>query len=83
MGKAPEEIKNVPDVFGDQPAHTRTADEVVQTLKSSIKQGLSSSQVTELRGTYGPNQLKAPPKPSLFKITVRNILNAMTFVLSE
>lgn len=56
------------------PAHTIEGDKVVQAFETDAKLGLSADKITALQEKYGPNRLKPPPKPSLFKIFVRNFL---------
>jgi magnesium-transporting ATPase (P-type) len=81
MGKE-QAVREVPNVFGDKPAHVRTADDCLDLLSTSVKSGLSADRVSSLQSQYGPNRLKDPPRPSFIKILGYNIANAMTIVLS-
>lgn len=63
------------------PAHTLDAGEVVITLNSHVMRGLSTTEVEQLLQKWGPNRLKPPVRPSLWKIFLRQIANAMTIVL--
>lgn len=66
----------------DFPAHTAEPEKVLQALSVNPDLGLSEDEVAKRHETYGPNRIKPPPKASLSKIFVRQIANAMTFILS-
>ena len=63
------------------PAHTISAEEIVNTLESDVMRGFTPAKVQSLLEKWGPNQLKPPVRPSLWKIFLRQIANAMTIVL--
>lgn len=63
--------------------HTLEGQDVLTAYEVDPKLGLDQDKVPGLQQKYGPNRLKPPPKPSLIKILLRNIANAMTMVLSE
>ena len=62
-------------------AHTIDAGEVVDALDSDVLRGLSTVKVEQLLEKWGPNRLKPPVRPSLLKICLRQMANAMTIVL--
>lgn len=63
------------------PAHTLDAGEVINALGSNVLRGLSMTKVEQLLEKWGPNRLKPPVRPSLWKIFLGQIANAMTIVL--
>ena len=63
------------------PAHTITAEEIVTLLDSDVMRGLTPAKVQSHVERWGTNQLKPPVRPSLWKIFLRQIANAMTIVL--
>lgn len=65
-------------------AHTASPAKVLEALNvADSTRGLSDEEAARRLEQYGPNRLKPPPKPSLFKICMRQVANAMTLVLSE
>lgn len=65
-------------------AHTATASKVLAALGvADHRNGLADADAASRLEQYGPNRLKPPQKPSIFKICMRQIANAMTLVLSE
>lgn len=65
------------------PPHTLDGHDVAAAYQVDPRLGLCEDQIKALQEQYGPNRLKPPPKPSLVKIFLRNVANAMTMVLSE
>lgn len=47
------------------PAHTTENEVLVKDLGSDIQLGLSEDKIADLQSTYGPNQIRPPPKPSV------------------
>jgi P-type Na+/K+ transporter len=63
--------------------HTSTSIKVIQALNTDVDHGLTERDAMERLGVYGPNRLKPPKRPSVYRIIVRQVANAMTVVLSE
>lgn len=63
------------------PAHTLTAEAIIAELEGDAQRGLTHERVKSLLERWGPNRLKPPVRPSLWKIFLRQIANAMTIVL--
>lgn len=63
--------------------HTAEPSKVLTALAANQQNGLSEDEAAKRLGEYGPNRIKPPKKPSIFAITMRQIGNAMTVVLSE
>lgn len=76
-----KQVTTTPQALDFAP-HTTEAEKVLDALSVSPEDGLSEQEVARRLEVYGPNRIKPPPKPSLFKIFVRQIANAMTFILS-
>ncbi|ODN86846.1 potassium/sodium efflux P-type ATPase, fungal-type [Cryptococcus wingfieldii CBS 7118] len=62
-------------------AHTALSEKVLEALGSNPTTGLKESEVPPKLDQYGLNRLKPPKKPSVFKIILRQIGNAMTLIL--
>jgi hypothetical protein len=66
------------------PPHTASATKVLEALSvADSRRGLSETEAARRLEQYGLNRIKPPAKPSLFKICMRQVANAMTLVLSE
>lgn len=63
--------------------HTAQSSKVLEALSSNADKGLSDSDVARRLEQYGPNRLKPPKRPSVWKIIGRQFANAMCLVLSE
>ncbi|WVO20606.1 potassium/sodium efflux P-type ATPase, fungal-type [Cryptococcus decagattii] len=61
--------------------HTALSGKVLEALSSNATSGLSDEEVSRRLEKYGPNRLKPPKKPSVLKIIVRQVGNAMTLIL--
>ncbi|WVQ72212.1 potassium/sodium efflux P-type ATPase, fungal-type [Cryptococcus sp. DSM 104548] len=62
-------------------AHTAHSGKVLEALGSNSTTGLKESEVPPKLDQYGLNRLKPPKKPSVFKIILRQVGNAMTLIL--
>ncbi|WVF66526.1 potassium/sodium efflux P-type ATPase, fungal-type [Kwoniella sp. CBS 6097] len=62
-------------------AHTTPSGKVLDALGGDALKGLSESEASKRLEQYGPNRLKPPKKPSIFKIVARQVGNAMTVIL--
>ena len=63
--------------------HTASSSKVLEALSTDAEKGLSESDAAKRIETYGPNRLKPPKRPSVWKIIGRQFANAMSIVLSE
>ena len=65
-------------------AHTRAVEDIIrdENINVSIKTGLQTHEVTERLGRYGPNELTGSGQAHFLKMLLRNIFNAMNFVLA-
>ena len=63
--------------------HTATSSKVVDALHADPRIGLSEGDARRRLETYGLNRLKPPKRPSVAKIIVRQLGNAMSLVLSK
>lgn len=63
--------------------HTALSGKVLEALSSNATSGLPDDEVSRRLEKYGPNRLKPPKKPSVLKIIVRQVGNAMTLILSK
>lgn len=63
--------------------HTVSSVKLVEWLHTDPALGLAEDEVRRRLDVHGPNRLKPPAKPSVLKIVVRQIGNAMSLVLSE
>jgi Na+-exporting ATPase len=63
--------------------HNTASSKVLEALSSDADHGLSEEDARKRLELYGPNRLKPPKRPSVMKIIVRQVGNAMTLVLSE
>lgn len=57
----------------DKAAHTVSAQDCIDQLETNVDKGLTEQEVQARREKYGPNRIKEAPKPSFFKILMRNI----------
>ncbi|PNS20119.1 potassium/sodium efflux P-type ATPase, fungal-type [Sphaceloma murrayae] len=64
-----------------QPAHSMTRDEVVESLKTSAEDGLTSTDAEQRLAKYGKNQFDEGPGVQPVKILIRQVANAMMLVL--
>ncbi|ODN73715.1 potassium/sodium efflux P-type ATPase, fungal-type, variant [Cryptococcus amylolentus CBS 6039] len=62
-------------------AHNALSGKVIEALGSNPTTGLKESEVPPKLDQYGLNRLKPPKKPSVFKIILRQVGNAMTLIL--
>ncbi|TYJ53053.1 potassium/sodium efflux P-type ATPase, fungal-type [Cryptococcus floricola] len=62
-------------------AHTALSGKVLEALGGNPTTGLKESEVPPKLDQYGLNRLKPPKKPSVFKIILRQVGNAMTLIL--
>jgi Na+-exporting ATPase len=63
--------------------HTTSSSKVVEALSTNVLKGLTENDAKQRLEVYGMNRLKPPKKPSVMKIIVRQLGNAMSLVLSE
>lgn len=63
--------------------HITPSQKVLEALSSDADKGLSDSEAAKRLEQYGPNRLKPPRRPSVWKIIGRQIANAMCLVLSK
>ncbi|WRT63192.1 potassium/sodium efflux P-type ATPase, fungal-type [Kwoniella shivajii] len=61
--------------------HTASSSKVLEALSGNASKGLSEQDVQNRLAQHGPNRLKPPKKPSVYKIVLRQIGNAMTVIL--
>ncbi|KAH4985514.1 hypothetical protein HBI76_126300 [Parastagonospora nodorum] len=61
--------------------HTLSFQEVAETLRVDINNGLSNHEAESRLQLYGPNKVKGAEGLSLWKILMRQISNSLTFVL--
>jgi magnesium-transporting ATPase (P-type) len=62
--------------------HTAQSSKVLEALSSDAITGLSNEDAAKRLEVHGLNRLKPPKRPSVLKIIVRQIGNAMSLVLS-
>ncbi|MBE6593448.1 MAG: cation-translocating P-type ATPase [Ruminococcaceae bacterium] len=62
-------------------AHHKNNDDVIKELKSDLKQGLSSAQVSALQEKYGENKLREKKKKSTFGRFLDQFKDAMIIIL--
>jgi magnesium-transporting ATPase (P-type) len=63
--------------------HTAASSKVLEALSSDADKGLSDQDAAKRLEQYGPNRLKPPKRPSVWKIIGRQFANAMCLVLSK
>lgn len=63
--------------------HTALSQKVLEALSSNADKGLTDSEAAKRLEQYGPNRLKPPRRPSVWKIIGRQFANAMCLVLSK
>ena len=61
--------------------HSDAIEEILQQLGVEPEQGLSSDEASRRLQEYGPNQLKAKPKRSLFKRFLDQFKDVMIVIL--
>jgi len=61
--------------------YTKSVEEIVEYLKTNVKQGLSTHEAEKRLKKYGKNELPKPPSTSLFKIFVRQLFDFMVIIL--
>jgi magnesium-transporting ATPase (P-type) len=69
---------NILALFGGSQPHTLEAERILKVFSSDPKYGLSQEAAAAGLEKYGPNRLKPPKRPSLLKIFLRQVANAMT-----
>lgn len=65
-----------------QPPHTRSAAEVVIDVQSDTARGLTTEEAARRLAENGPNELRGGSGVNFWKILIKNVLNAMNFVLA-
>lgn len=66
----------------ETPYHTFTVDRVAEDLKTSILEGLTSEEAAARLKTYGLNELEGNGGVKWYKVLLRQVLNALVFVLT-
>ncbi|HLT86806.1 MAG TPA: cation-translocating P-type ATPase [Sphingobacterium sp.] len=61
--------------------HTQSVDESVEMLKTNFSSGLSENEAQQRLSIYGPNQLKAHNRKSIFKMFLAQLQDALIYVL--
>ncbi|MBQ5321145.1 MAG: calcium-translocating P-type ATPase, PMCA-type [Oscillospiraceae bacterium] len=61
--------------------HYQSKDEVLKTLSSNVKKGLSSEQVSERAAKYGPNKLREKKKKTNFQRFMDQFKDVMILIL--
>jgi Ca2+-transporting ATPase len=61
--------------------HSLTADEAVERLGSSAKDGLGNDEAARRREQYGPNELRAAERASAFELLLAQFKNALILIL--
>ena len=61
--------------------HYQSKDEVLKTLSSDVKKGLSSEQVSERAAKYGPNKLREKKKKTNFQRFMDQFKDVMILIL--
>lgn len=61
--------------------HTQSSAEVIKSLKTDPKSGLTSSEAHRRLEKYGPNRLHEPKKPSLFAKFIAQFSDFMVLIL--
>ncbi|KAF9364594.1 Na+ ATPase [Mortierella sp. NVP85] len=74
--------KKTIDLEPETPFHTFTVDRVVEELKTSILEGLSSEEAAARLKTYGPNELEGNGGVKWYKVLLRQVANALVLVLT-
>jgi P-type Na+/K+ transporter len=64
-----------------KPAHSLSFDQVVEELKGSSDNGLTTTDAEERLGQYGNNELDNGPGVNPGKILLKQVANAMMLVL--
>ena len=64
-----------------KPAHSLTADQVIEEIKTNTEDGLTSAEAKERNQEYGNNQIGDAGGVNPGKILLRQIANAMILVL--
>ena len=61
--------------------HTQSSADVIKTLKTNEKNGLSSAEAKKRLEKYGKNRLHEPKKPSLFAKFIAQFSDFMVLIL--
>ena len=61
--------------------HAQSIDKSVEMLKTNLSSGLSENEAQQRLSTYGPNQLKAHNRKSIFKMFLAQLQDALIYVL--
>lgn len=61
--------------------HTQSIDKSVEMLETNLSSGLSENEAQQRLSTYGPNQLKAHNRKSIFKMFLAQLQDALIYVL--
>ena len=65
----------------DPQPYARESDDVVEAMSSNVDTGLSATEATSRRRTYGPNEITAEEPPSTWAIAVGQFMNPMNIML--
>ena len=61
--------------------HALHSEEVLSTLKTSLKSGLTSEKAAERLKQYGPNQLQEAARPTFLKVVIHQLNNFIVILL--
>ena len=61
--------------------HSKTREEVLKSLSSNAERGLTSSQVAELQGKFGPNKLSESKKKTNLQRFLEQFKDVMIIIL--
>ena len=61
--------------------HALHSEEVLSTLKTSLKSGLTSEKAAERLKQYGPNQLQEAARPTFLKVVIQQLNNFIVILL--
>lgn len=61
--------------------HAKSIDESIEILKTNISSGLSDTEAQQRLVTYGPNQLKAQKRKSIFRMFLSQLQDTLIYVL--
>src|SRR5690606_16228437 len=63
------------------PFHIQSIDESINMLQTDVSSGLSESEAKQRLSTYGPNQLQAHKRKSIFRMFLSQLQDALIYVL--
>lgn len=61
--------------------HAQSIDESIAALKTDVSAGLSETEAKDRLSTYGPNQLQAHKRKSVFRMFLSQLQDALIYVL--